>query len=109
MDRATVLPPTELLNTLRAVETPEGITLDLRLAGPVPRALAWLIDSLIKYAVLLGILIGQLHPAEQIQRLAELSGLSREQVARAWQTAAVLNPREFLLVVQALQRIDQCL
>ena len=48
----------ELLDTLRAVETPEGITLELRLAGPVPRALAWLIDSLIKYAVLLGILLG---------------------------------------------------
>jgi hypothetical protein len=51
----------------------------------------------------------QLSPAEQTARLAELSGLSREQVARAWQTAAVLNPREFLLVMQALQRIDQCL
>ena len=58
-------PQAELLDTLRAVETPEGITLDLRLAGPAPRALAWLIDSLIKYAVLLGILLGlaaPLHP-----------------------------------------------
>ncbi len=53
-----MLPPAELLDTLRAVETPEGITLELRLAGPAPRALAWLIDSLIKYAVLLGILLG---------------------------------------------------
>lgn len=49
---------TELLDTLRAVETPEGITLSLRLAGPIPRVLAWLIDSLIKYAILLvGLLI----------------------------------------------------
>ena len=57
MERATVSSQAELLDTLRAVEAPEGITLDLRLAGPAPRALAWLIDSLIKYVVLLGILI----------------------------------------------------
>jgi len=50
-DRAAVSPQAELLDTLRAVETPEGITLDLRLAGPAPRALAWLIHSLIKYVV----------------------------------------------------------
>lgn len=43
---------TELLDTLRAVETPEGITLDLPVAGPVVRALAWLLDTLIKYGVL---------------------------------------------------------
>jgi len=47
-----VSPQAELLDTLRAVETPEGITLDLHLAGPAPRALAWLIHSLIKYVVL---------------------------------------------------------
>lgn len=51
----------------------------------------------------------QLHPAEQTQRLAELSGLSREQVAGAWQMADALNPHEFLLVVQRLQQIDKCL
>lgn len=43
---------TDLLDTLRAVETPEGITLDLPVAGPVVRALAWLIDTLIKYGTL---------------------------------------------------------
>ena len=32
------------LDTLRHVETPEGVSLVLRAAGPVPRALAWLID-----------------------------------------------------------------
>jgi len=57
-----VSPQAELLDTLRAVETPEGITLDLRLAGPAPRALAWLIDSLIKCVVLLGILPGAEYP-----------------------------------------------
>jgi uncharacterized RDD family membrane protein YckC len=46
----------ELLDTIRAVETPEGINLNLRFAGPVPRALAWSIDSLIKYSILLGAL-----------------------------------------------------
>ena len=42
-----------LLDTVRAVPTPEGIELTLRLAGPVPRAIAWLIDSLLRVAVLL--------------------------------------------------------
>jgi uncharacterized RDD family membrane protein YckC len=41
-----------LLDTLRPVETPEGIALELRLAGPVVRALAWTIDSLLKYGLL---------------------------------------------------------
>lgn len=47
----TTTPP--LLDTRRAVETPEGITLDLRVAGPLPRALAWTLDSLLRYALLL--------------------------------------------------------
>lgn len=32
------------MDTIRTVETPEGVTLELRLAGPVPRAGAWVID-----------------------------------------------------------------
>lgn len=40
------------LDTLRQVETPEGITLTLRVAGPVARALAWAVDSLIRYGLL---------------------------------------------------------
>ena len=49
-----------LLDTLRTVETPEGIELNLAVAGPVPRALAWAIDSLIRLAVymLLSIALG---------------------------------------------------
>jgi len=39
------------LDTLRAVETPEGIALALRPAGIVPRALAYLIDMLIRAGV----------------------------------------------------------
>lgn len=45
-------PTTTLLDTIRCVETPEGIALNLRVAGPVARALAWGIDSLIKYGAL---------------------------------------------------------
>jgi len=40
------------LDTVREVETPEGIFLRLRLAGPVVRALAWFLDSLIRYVAL---------------------------------------------------------
>ena len=41
-----------MLDTARRIATPEGIELTLRLAGPVPRALAWAIDLLIRAAVL---------------------------------------------------------
>jgi uncharacterized RDD family membrane protein YckC len=36
-----------LLDTVRTIETPEGVSVRLRLAGPVPRALAWLFDFFI--------------------------------------------------------------
>jgi uncharacterized RDD family membrane protein YckC len=42
-----------LLDTIRAIPTPEGIELTLRLAGPLPRAIAWLIDLLLRLAILL--------------------------------------------------------
>jgi len=42
-----------MLDTTRRVATPEGIELTLRLAGPVPRALAWAIDLLIRVAIVL--------------------------------------------------------
>jgi uncharacterized RDD family membrane protein YckC len=42
-----------VLDTTRRVATPEGIELTLRLAGPVPRALAWAVDFLLRGAVLL--------------------------------------------------------
>ena len=37
-----------MLDTARRVATPEGIELTLRLAGPVPRALAWAVDLAIR-------------------------------------------------------------
>jgi uncharacterized RDD family membrane protein YckC len=36
-----------LLDTTRIIETPEGVSIRLRLAGPVPRALAWVVDFFI--------------------------------------------------------------
>jgi uncharacterized RDD family membrane protein YckC len=42
-----------LLDTTRRVATPEGIELTLRLAGPVPRALAWAVDLALRVAIVL--------------------------------------------------------
>ncbi len=42
-----------MLDTRYTIETPEGIDLSLRPAGPVPRALAYLIDLLLRTAILL--------------------------------------------------------
>ncbi len=40
-----------MLDTYRQVVTPEGVALHLRAAGPVPRALAWLIDLLARMVI----------------------------------------------------------
>ncbi len=49
------------LDTLRRVETPEGIALTLRTAGAVPRTLAFLIDLLIRLClfIICAIVLGQ--------------------------------------------------
>jgi uncharacterized RDD family membrane protein YckC len=51
-----------MLDTARDVPTPEGIELSLRLAGPAARALAWLIDLVVRIAALaaLGTALGLL-------------------------------------------------
>jgi uncharacterized RDD family membrane protein YckC len=36
-----------MLDTVRQIETPEGVSLRLHAAGPVPRAQAWLVDILL--------------------------------------------------------------
>ena len=46
------------MDTLLAVETPEGIELVLRPAGPLPRLLAWLFDLLIRTSALILISAG---------------------------------------------------
>jgi uncharacterized RDD family membrane protein YckC len=51
--RGLEAPSNSRLDTIRAVPTPEGIELTLRLAGPAPRALAWLIDLLLRAAIIL--------------------------------------------------------
>lgn len=43
------------LDTLSRVITPEGCELELRLAGPVVRARAWLIDSLVRLLIFAGL------------------------------------------------------
>jgi uncharacterized RDD family membrane protein YckC len=47
-----------LLDTTARIGTPEGIELTLRVAGPVPRALAWVIDLLLRGGILIGVAIG---------------------------------------------------
>jgi uncharacterized RDD family membrane protein YckC len=42
-----------MLDTIREVVTPEGVPLHLHAAGPVPRALAWAIDLLLRGAILM--------------------------------------------------------
>ncbi len=42
-----------MLDTARRIATPEGIELELRLAGPVPRAAAWALDLLLRIAILI--------------------------------------------------------
>ena len=46
-----------MLDTTRRVATPEGIELTLRLAGPVPRALAWSVDLAIRVAIVLVVML----------------------------------------------------
>ena len=47
-----------MLDTTRRVATPEGIELTLRLAGPVPRALAWSVDFIIRVGIVLLVQMG---------------------------------------------------
>lgn len=53
------------LDTVRDVYTPEGVALRLPAAGPVPRAIAWLIDTAVRWGVLLvaGTVLGLLGKA----------------------------------------------
>ena len=43
------------IDTLRVLETPEGVDLSLHLAGPVPRAAAFVLDLLVRTAVYLAL------------------------------------------------------
>jgi len=54
-----------MIDTLCAVETPEGVELEFSPAGPVPRALAWLADA--------GIRASQLRPGILTAKLVGVS------------------------------------
>jgi uncharacterized RDD family membrane protein YckC len=41
-----------MLDTLERVETPEGIALELQVAGPLPRAVAWAVDFVLRLTAL---------------------------------------------------------
>lgn len=43
--------PSQVVDTICTVETPEGVRLTLRTAGPVPRALAYLVDAFLRSVV----------------------------------------------------------
>jgi uncharacterized RDD family membrane protein YckC len=44
-----------MIDSARSIETPEGVLLELRLAGPAVRALAWGIDMAIRFAFYMGL------------------------------------------------------
>ncbi len=46
------------LDTLQSVELAEGVVIQLRIAGPMPRALAYLADFFIRVALMIAIVIG---------------------------------------------------
>jgi len=46
-----------VLDTVRRVATPEGVEITLRVAGPVPRALAYSLDLLLRGAVMFALMI----------------------------------------------------
>lgn len=50
--------PEPLLDTLRAYEIPEGVSLSFRLAGPVVRACAWVIDAALRGVLYIVLAIG---------------------------------------------------
>lgn len=45
-----------MLDTTYSVETPEGVLIRLRVAGPMVRALAWSIDAVLRTAIVMGLL-----------------------------------------------------
>jgi uncharacterized RDD family membrane protein YckC len=77
-----------MLDTTRRVATPEGIELTLHLAGPVPRALAWAIDLVIR----IGIVFAIWYPAAQLGRAGSgivlLAAFFVEWLLPAWFEAA---------------------
>ncbi len=79
-----------LLDTAFSVATPEGVELHLRVAGPIPRALAWLLDFGWRCAILLvaAIVLSPL-PEGITTGLILLLWFALEWLAPAWFEAAL--------------------
>jgi uncharacterized RDD family membrane protein YckC len=77
-----------MLDTTRRVATPEGIELTLRLAGPVPRALAWSIDLAIRVAVVFAVSLAASAFGKAAIGVILLAWFFVEWLAPAWFEAA---------------------
>jgi uncharacterized RDD family membrane protein YckC len=77
-----------MLDTTRRVATPEGIELTLRLAGPVPRAMAWAIDLAIRFAVIMAVGMVALQFGEAGMGVMLLAAFFVEWLLPAWFEAA---------------------
>ena len=73
-----------MLDTTRRVATPEGIELTLKLVGPVPRALAWAIDLVLRAMVVLAVMMGAGYFGAAGWGLALLAAFFVEWLAPAW-------------------------
>ena len=77
-----------MLDTTRRVATPEGIELTLRLAGPVPRAMAWAIDLAIRFAIIMAVGMVALQFGEAGMGVMLLAAFFVEWLLPAWFEAA---------------------
>jgi uncharacterized RDD family membrane protein YckC len=77
-----------LLDTTRRVATPEGIELTLHLAGPVPRAMAWAIDLVVRAAIVLAVAFGAVQFGQGGWGLVLLTAFFVEWLLPAWFEAA---------------------
>ena len=73
-----------MLDTTRRVSTPEGIELTLVLAGPVPRALAWATDFLLRAMVVIGVVMVAGYFGAAGWGLAAIIAFFVEWLAPAW-------------------------
>jgi uncharacterized RDD family membrane protein YckC len=73
-----------MLDTTYRVSTPEGVELALRLAGPVPRALAWLIDLAWRVALYMALATALLPLGDVGAGLLLISMFVLEWLAPAW-------------------------
>ncbi len=55
--RAVTYDPGPMIDTIHAVQTPEGVDLALRVAGPVPRSLAWALDTGLQGGMVAGLYV----------------------------------------------------